>query len=220
MKVDILVLNAGMTIHPPQVTQDGIDMMLFVNFLSNVILIRYFIKLQLFNESNGKTKTRTIPRIVTTSSDTHRWSKYRDFQTVYEYNVLDQVNHYAMTKLYNQMLINHCSMRYRNKIDCYGHCPGPVYSSIARHSPLLLTLFAYCFMGVLFQGIERGGRHIVYSCMKPREHHKSGTYRWMMHQPELSEDSMNRFYIDQLMRHANAVVDELEQKYAEGAARS
>ena len=132
---------------------------------------------------------------------------------MYDYSLFDQVQHYALTKLYNQMLINWCSLEYRDRIDCYGHCPGPVFSSIARHSPIGVRLFAYSFMGVLFQGIARGGRHVVYSCMKPRANHKSGTYRWMMHERALSEDSMNREYIDQLMQHANDVVDELERKY-------
>eukprot|EP01084_Bolivina_argentea_P105170 188275_1 len=208
IKIDILCLNAGMTIHPARETKDGIDMMLFVNFLANVILTKYFIKLNLFNE-NGS----TLPRIVSTSSDTHRWQKYHDFGKKYNYSLTGQVSHYAETKMWNQMLINYLVERYKNKIDCYGHCPGPVFSEIARHAPMYMRLFAYAFMGILFQGVDRGGRHIVYSCMQPREIYKSGTYHWMQHDVSLSKDSLDKRYIGELMEHAYKIVTELELKY-------
>ena len=57
------------------------------------------------------------PRIVATSSDTHR------IKRVYEYRLFEQVSHYAYAKMWNQMLINHCVEAYKDKIDCYGHCP-------------------------------------------------------------------------------------------------
>ena len=206
--IDVLVLNAGMTIHPARQTQDGIDMMLMVNYLSNAILIKNFVNLGLFNEKKG-----SIPRIVTTSSDTHRWQKYHDFTRTYEYALIGQVDHYAETKMWNQMLINYYSDLYQDKIDLYGHCPGPVFSEIARHAQWYMQVFAHAFMGVLFQGIDRGGQHIVYSIMQSRDRYPSGTYHWMQHQVELSKDSLNKEYQDQLMKHTNEIIDELEQKY-------
>ena len=199
-----------MTIHPARQNKDGIDLMLFVNFIANVILIKYFIKLNLFNTNNNGS---FLPRIVSTSSDTHRWQSYHDFKRVYSYSLIGQVTHYAETKMWNQMLINYHVDKYKDKIDFYGHCPGPVFSEIARHAPIYARLFAYAFMGVLFQGIGRGGRHIVYSCMQPRQLYPSGTYHWMQYDVDLSKDSLNKKYQQQLMDHANQIVNELEHKY-------
>ena len=198
-----------MTIHPPRQTQDGLDMMLMVNFLSNAILIKYFVNLKLFNQPQGS----FVPRIVATSSDTHRWHKYHDFERLSNYSLMGQVDHYGNTKLWNQMLINYYADEYKDKIDCYGHCPGPVYSEIARHAPWYMRLFAHSFMGVLFQGIDRGGQHIVYSCMQSRDKYPSGTYHWMQWDAPLSEDSLNKEYQNELMKHVKEIIDELEQRH-------
>ena len=85
------------------------DMMMFVNFYANHIIISQFLELKLLKLNNGGPQGSALPRIVLTSSDSHRWLPYKTpsrFSSAYPYSIVQAVQHYGYTKLLAQMLIN------------------------------------------------------------------------------------------------------------------
>ncbi|ETO21285.1 retinol dehydrogenase [Reticulomyxa filosa] len=79
-QIDVLVLNAGVTPMPSQQQKDGIDLMLFVMFISNVIFVDALVERGICRTDAG------LPRIVFTSSDTHRWHDYQPLPTTKRWN--------------------------------------------------------------------------------------------------------------------------------------
>ena len=211
IKIDMLFLNAGMTIWPPKITDDGFDIMLMVNTLSNYIILHYFLKYSLFNLDNNSDNYKS--RIIFTSSDSHRWSKYYKIKKEYQYTIINQVQHYAETKLYNQMICNYFVNKLNDKIDVYAVCPGGVASGIAKHAPLIGRILAKGFFNVCFQSIQRAGKHIIYAAIKPRKLLPTGSYFWMMHQPKLSNQSTNKDNIKELIGDVQEYLKEFELKY-------
>ena len=111
------------------------------------------------------------------------------------------------------MLANDISNKYDNLVDCYGTCPGPVATGIAKHAALPARLLGYFCMNILFQTPERGAFHIIRTASKPSQIMKNGTYHWMMYQKPRSEPSLNQNNIQNLNKITEKFVKELEEKY-------
>ena len=238
-KIDICVLNAGVTIHPSvQVPHDKninmkfkIDLMTMVNCMSNFILVKYFSRekgRKLFFSKNNS--NLSVPRIVYCSSETHHWiTNYKEnglFERISHYSLIEQVTHYAKTKFWNQMFAMYyfqqfdlCEKRdlktgINNVIDIYTVCPGPVATSIGRNvKPLILNYLAKFVLNVWFQSPTRGANHLVYLSMIPRNIIKPGAYYWMMYKSETSKQSINQDNINHALDAANKVLNQFEQLY-------
>jgi NAD(P)-dependent dehydrogenase (short-subunit alcohol dehydrogenase family) len=206
--VDQVVLNAGMTCHPAKVTADGLDMMLQVNFVSNVLLVQGLVDSKLLNSDSA--------RVVFTSSDSHRWQPYSRMQSTYNYDILQQVSHYAVTKLYNQMFCNYLvNSRQAPNFHVFSVCPGPVNTSIARHAPWYLRLFAMIFIGVVFQDCIKGARHVMYSVAKPAKLLLKNFvhYRTMQYERPLSKASIDKQNIAELMTDVQTLLREIKKTH-------
>ena len=227
-KLDILILNAGLTIYPPKQIQinsnasEKLDLMTMVNCVSNYIIVRYVcMKNGLYffnniNHSRNDSRSQSLPRIVYVSSESHRTLKdYKKhaFVNVSNYSLLNQVIHYRETKLWNQMFANYFVEKCRDKIDIHMTCPGGVATAIAKHAHPSVKYLANIVMNIWFQSCERGAKHILYSCMKPRQLLKSGTYHWMMYKRDPTPTSLDKDNIAHLMKNVDKVLKLFEKEY-------
>jgi NAD(P)-dependent dehydrogenase (short-subunit alcohol dehydrogenase family) len=129
----IVILNAAVVTAQGERTADGLDRMVQVNLVSNVLLLERMLRAGLIRGNN------VLPRIVVVSSEAHRWSAgveldqlgaFRDF------GIKESLQHYSDTKFMMAAYLSHLSQRLeKSKISVFALCPGAVNSNLARHAP-------------------------------------------------------------------------------------
>ena len=149
IRIDILVLNAGVTPPKSQQTKQGQDLMFMVNYLSCFILANRLLATGVIpNHTFAKTKEiGHTPRIVFISSDSHQNASaidYNEFGTYKQYGVGKAINNYSYFKLVLNTFATELSRRLRNDTDIDVTvnviCPGPVNTDIIRDAPFLLRI--------------------------------------------------------------------------------
>ncbi|HOX78693.1 MAG TPA: SDR family NAD(P)-dependent oxidoreductase [Bacteroidales bacterium] len=171
IKLDVTVLNAGVTPPKARRTQSGLDEMFLVNYLSNVMLTHLLISSGTINLNYDSAIFR--PRIIFISSDSHQGSSYVDydeFGRYFDYGVSKAIANYSYFKLVLNTYATELS-KYINRdgirAGIHVICPGPVNSNIVKEAPLLLRLILKGIFTIIFKSPAKACKPVVYLAISP-----------------------------------------------------
>jgi NAD(P)-dependent dehydrogenase (short-subunit alcohol dehydrogenase family) len=187
IKLDITILNAGVTPAKARKTASGQDEMFLVNYLSNVMLTNMLITSGVINinDDTNATNKSFKPRVIFISSDSHQGSSYVDyseFGRYFDYGVSKAIANYSYFKL----LLNTYATELSRKVNRAGIyaginviCPGPVNSNIVKEAPLVLRLILRSIFSVIFKSPKKACRPVIYMAISADYEGKTNEYLHM-----------------------------------------
>jgi len=189
VKLDITILNAGVTPAKARKTASGLDEMFLVNYLANVMLTNLLMTSGVININN---KNKTIkPRVIFISSDSHQGSSYIDyneFGKYFDYGVSKAIANYSYFKL----VLNTFATELSRKVNRDGFkaginviCPGPVNSNIVKEAPLLLRLILKSIFSVIFKAPSKAALPVVYMAVSPDYEGRTNEYLHMFRHKQM-----------------------------------
>jgi NAD(P)-dependent dehydrogenase (short-subunit alcohol dehydrogenase family) len=181
IKLDITILNAGVTPAKARKTASGQDEMFLVNYLSNVMLTNLLMTIGVINTNSNAFK----PRVIFISSDSHQGSSYVDydeFGRYFDYGVSKAIANYSYFKL----LLNTYATELSRKVNGDGYkaginviCPGPVNSNIVKEAPFVLRLILKSIFSVIFKSPKKACLPVVYMAISPDFEGRTNEYLHM-----------------------------------------
>ncbi len=173
VKVDLIILNAGVALPTARKTSSGLDEIFLVNYLSNVILVSRLLKENIipnkaFGNSAMSTASGSRSRVVVISSDSHRGSSaidWEEFGRYFEYGLSKGMNNYSYYKLVLNTWATELSRRLNAEgVDVPVHviCPGPVNTNIIREAPWLLRIVLRGIFSIIFKSPGEAAKAVVY----------------------------------------------------------
>jgi NAD(P)-dependent dehydrogenase (short-subunit alcohol dehydrogenase family) len=187
IKLDVTILNAGVTPAKARKTESGQDEMFLVNYLSNVMLTNLLITSGVIN-TNTNTNTNDSsfkPRVIFISSDSHQGSSaidYDEFGRYFDYGVSKAIANYSYFKLVLNTYATELSRR-MNKVGYKAGinviCPGPVNSNIVKEAPLFLRLILKGIFSIIFKSPARAALPVVYMSISPDYEGRTNEYLHM-----------------------------------------
>lgn len=179
VRLDVLVLNAGVVPLASRTTPYGLDVMLQVNALSNIRLVdRLLAERVLVPE-------REAPRVVVVGSEAHRSSPPIDWPTLASprtYGTSQVVSEYGRTKLVLHTWVAELSRRVGGPgrhIEVHHLCPGAIASSIAREAPSWSKPLLDLTFRAFFQSPEVAARPVLYLAASRALAGQTGVYLHM-----------------------------------------
>jgi len=196
--LDVVVCNAGVATPNARRTRQGIDEMFMVNYVAKFILLRRLLQDGTIPNAvyggNGRPGAAARPRIVFTSSDSHRNSDPIDFDELgewQEYGVNGGISRYSYYKLVLNTFATELSRRLNpggtTDVAVHAVCPGPVNTNIVRDAPPLLRAFLRFIFTFTFQSPEKAAPPLVYMAGAVEEEGKTNEYLHMMTRRPMDE---------------------------------
>ena len=189
---DIAVFNAAIVPGKSRKTKDGIEEMFMVNYLSKFILINKLLKEELIQSQDG------TPRIVITSSESHRnpkvieWEKFGEYE---EYGMGKVVARYGYFKLFLTTFANELSRRLASngtpQVSVFSLCPGPVNSNIAREAPGFIQPVLKLTFKIFFKSPMKAAEPAMYLAVSPSMEGKTREYLFLMSKKEMDEKAID-----------------------------
>lgn len=191
VKLDVLVLNAGVVPLGSRVTPHGLDLMLQVNALANVYLVDELLAAGVLAAATP------APRIIVVGSEAHRSSEAIDWDTLATprtYATGQVISEYGRTKLVLHTWAMELSRRLGGDgphIDVYHLCPGAVASSIAREAPRWAKPVLDLAFKAMFQSPDLAARPILWLAAAADPHPDLGNYLHMTVRKNPSADVLD-----------------------------
>ncbi|SMB21949.1 putative Retinol dehydrogenase 13 [Sterolibacterium denitrificans] len=171
VKLDRVILNAGVV--PPKAirTAQGFEMMFGVHFLGNMRFVLGLLRdgtipNEVFADAGAP---GGIPRIVCVGSELHRSAPPLDLATLgqfVEYGTMGSMQQYGHSKLAMLMFCRELMQRLqpdgRIQVAVHYLCPGPVDSNIARGTPAVFKPLLNVVKRLLFASPEKAAEPVVY----------------------------------------------------------
>jgi len=158
-KLDVLINNAGVFDPPPGKTEDGLDMILGTNHFGTFLLTNLLL---------DKIKSTPKSRIVTVTSDAHKFVKTIDFNDLnFEKEDYGFMPRYATSKLANCLFSKELGKRL-DGTDIGTSCahPGLVATELFDHLlsklPSILNQVASAYLTFFHKGIWEGAQTSIY----------------------------------------------------------
>ncbi len=204
VKLDIVVLNAGLVTFQAQQTSQGFESMFGVNYLANMVLVNRLLKDNIIPITSDSrfvdransllNKDRSPPRIIFTSSEAHRFINAIDFETLghYRSHSMAEVNGlYSYSKLLLTTFFLELNRRLNStsevNVSVHALCPGPVNSRFAQNGPLWSKVVMKIMMTLFFKDPNKACAPAVHlACDKDIEN-KSGLYLHLMKMKKVSD---------------------------------
>ncbi len=190
VKLDIVILNAGVALPRSRKTPSGLEEMFLVNYLSNFILVNLLLQKDLIRiPGNGA----RVPRIIAISSDSHQGSSYIDYNEfgIYkDYGVSKGISYYSYYKLVLNTWVTELSRRINReavRVSVNAICPGPVHSNIIKEAPWLLRMTLKSIFKIIFKSPDEAARAVVYMAVSPDYEGKTGEYLHMFNPKRMDE---------------------------------
>lgn len=174
VRLDVVVLNAGVVPREARRTTDGLDEAFQVNFLANVLLVARLRERGLLAAVDG-----VLPRIVAVSSESHRsappldWLGFGEFRP---WSMREAVKQYGYGKLLLQTWVAELTRRTEGELAVHSLCPGAVRSDIAREAPPYAKPLLDLTMRAFFVEPDRAAAPAVYLAASRRLEHETGIY--------------------------------------------
>ncbi len=199
IKLDIIVCNAGLAPPKARKTKLGLDEMFMVNYVAKYVFLNRLLKdgtipNTIYPSTSPQSPHPSIPRIIITSSDSHRnaspidWDKFGVFEP---YGVKGSINRYSYFKLVLNTFATELSKRLMKdgKVDVavYPMCPGAVNTNIIRDAPPLLKSFMRFIFSIFFQDPKKAARPYVYLAAGKEVEGQTNIYLHMMTQKLMDE---------------------------------
>jgi NAD(P)-dependent dehydrogenase (short-subunit alcohol dehydrogenase family) len=183
VRLDITILNAGVTPPKARKTDSGQDEMFLVNYLSNVMLTNLLMTSGVININNNNSLFK--PRVIFISSDSHQGSSYIDydeFGRYFDYGVSKAIANYSYFKLVLNTYATELSRRVNKdgfKAGINVICPGPVNSNIVKEAPLLLRIILKGIFTIIFKSPSKACKPVVYMAISPDFEGRTNEYLHM-----------------------------------------
>ena len=195
VRIDIIVLNAGLMPLNARRSSQGYEVMFAVHFLANRVLIDRLLADGTIRPSSRPEET---PRIVVVASEAHRSAGPIDFDTFgaySDYGLKGGLKSYGLSKLhlctYAQELSRRLNPDGEIRAAVNALCPGAVNSNIAREAPAFLKPLLYPVMRLLFATPEKAAAPVTYACCAEEMGRRSGVYLHLMREKEASPLAMD-----------------------------
>jgi NAD(P)-dependent dehydrogenase (short-subunit alcohol dehydrogenase family) len=220
VKLDVVILNAGVT--PPKSRQNkhGQDLMFAVNYLANFILVNRLIKTGVIpNGTYAGNRKEKPSRIIFISSDSHQGASavdWEEFGTYKPYGVKKAINNYSYFKLLINILATELSRRLspNGRVDVAVNviCPGPVNTDIIREAPLALRLVLRSIFTVFFQAPKKAALPIAYMAASDELEDKTNFYMHMFNTKRMDEKAYDAADGARLWDESNNVWRKIDEK--------
>jgi NAD(P)-dependent dehydrogenase (short-subunit alcohol dehydrogenase family) len=185
VKLDITILNAGVTPAKARKTASGQDEMFLVNYLSNVMLTNLLMTSGVININTNSNSNAFKPRVIFISSDSHQGSSYIDydeFGRYFDYGVSKAIANYSYFKLVMNTYATELSRKVNHdsfKAGINVICPGPVNSNIVKEAPFILRLILKSIFSVIFKSPKKACLPVVYMAVSPDFEGRTNEYLHM-----------------------------------------
>ena len=212
-KIDILICNAAIVVSEARKTKDGIDEMFMVNYIAKFYLLNGLLDKDIFNKNAS-----TLPRIIFTSSESHRnpkkfeWDTFGDFQ---EHKMAKTVERYGYYKLLLTTFARELERRLnKDKIDysVFALCPGPVNSNIAREAPAIIQPLMKLVFKIFFSSPKKAAEPVVYLSASKNEEGKAHDYLFLMSRKEVDTKSSDPSNGKKLWEITEKYISDIERK--------
>jgi retinol dehydrogenase-14 len=212
VSLDILMLNAGMASFQNTLSQDGIPLILQVNFFGYARMLKNLIDSGIIsrNENSGN-----LPRIILTSSSRHRENfsiDFDNFGVLPEFGIKDVFKIYGLSKLYLMTyaweLARRSSKADQPWFSIFAFCPGSFRSKIGKN----LGFPGSLVMSMLPTSPEKAVWPAIYLACSPDLNGKTMIYyhKYLEEEPDpRAVDSLNGRLI---WEKTNALFDRLNNE--------
>jgi NAD(P)-dependent dehydrogenase (short-subunit alcohol dehydrogenase family) len=153
VRLDLLVSNAGVAPLGNRLTGDGLSELFQVNYLSSFLLVNRLLADGVLRRGPGGPGKGT-PRVVITSSETHRQCPPIDFERFGEFpdfGLLEGTTWYGHSKLHVQTFACELGRRLAGdgagpEVSVFSYCPGAVRTRISREGGFMGKLMTAYFI--------------------------------------------------------------------------
>ncbi len=202
LKLDRVVLNAGLVPQKPLKTRQGYEMMFGVHALGNRALVQQLLHDGTIRNSRFAAEPNVIagkiPRIVFVSSETHRSGTPIDLNTLGQpvaYSAMGSIAQYGHSKLVMTNYAVELSRRLNGQdaveVSVHALCPGPINSNIAREAPRAFKPLLKAVMGMLFASPEKAARPAIYLSSSPDIEGQTGLYLHLMVRKDAAQQALD-----------------------------
>lgn len=189
-QLDVVFCNAGVATPNARRSPQGLDEMFMVNYVAKFILLNRLLQDGTIPNAvyagEGRPGGEPRPRIVFTSSDSHRNSDPIDFDELgewQEYGVNGGISRYSYYKLVLNTFATELSRRLNPNggadVAVHAVCPGPVNTNIVRDAPPLLRAFLRFIFTFTFQSPAKAAPPLVYMGCAAEEEGMTNEYLHM-----------------------------------------
>lgn len=198
LELDVVLSNAGVATPRARKTRQGFDEMFMVNNVAPFVLLDRLlsdgtIPNQAFG-GNGRPAGAPRPRIIITSSDSHRNSDAIDFEELgvwQDYGVNGGISRYSYYKLVLNTYACELSRRLNGEgatdVAVHAVCPGPVNTNIIRDAPPALKAVLRFIFSYTFQSPAKAAPPLVYLASAREEEGLTNQYLHMMTRRRMDE---------------------------------
>jgi NAD(P)-dependent dehydrogenase (short-subunit alcohol dehydrogenase family) len=166
-RLDVLVNNAGLYIEKEQYTAEGIELTFATNHLGSFLLTNLLVNLL---------RKGTNPRIVTVSSEAHRWDRGFIIDELAKPRHYDGMKAYGASKLCNILFARELSDRLAGDgITSNSVHPGVVKTNFAQNYSNLQGIL-FNMMRPFFISPEKGAETSIYVASSPEIEGATGLY--------------------------------------------
>ena len=192
LRLDITVLNAGLSTVEARRSKQGFETMFAVHFLANRYLVKRLLEDCVINP-NREAESDDVPRLIFVSSEAHRSGESFDFAdlgTFHEFGRKDALRYYGISKMVLSTYACELSRRLNPSdsisIAVHSLCPGAVATNIAREAPQSIQWLIGPFMRTLFRSPEAAISPILYLACAPDAGRRTGIYLHVMQEKSVS----------------------------------
>lgn len=222
VKLDLLVLNAGIVPKEARKTVDGFDESFQVNFLANVLLVRRMLERNVIAAStNRRIGGPKAPRIVIVSSESHRTSPLIDWArlgTFRSWGMREAVEQYGYGKLLLQTFAEELVRRTRGRAAVHSMCPGAVRTDIGREAPPWAKPALDLTMRVFFKAPKEAATPVIYLAASRAIEGKTGLYLHVNRLRDARDEARNLENGRRLWDEAERILGEAGHKLHAGGA--
>ncbi len=196
LRLDRLVINAGVMPLESRRTPQGFEQMFAVNYLANFVLVGRLLEDGVLPRRRGP--AGDVPRIVIVSSETHRTAPPIDFARFGEfvsYGAAGGMGQYGHTKLCLCTFAAELARRLQGpdgvEVAVHSLCPGAVATNIAREAPPWLKPIVAPMMRCFFRSPELAAAPVVYLTAATALEGETGVYMHMMKRKPASPSALD-----------------------------
>ena len=192
VRLDIAVLNAGLSTVSARKSKQGYEMMFAVHFLANRYLVKRFLEdgvIRPITEADSS----DVPRLIFVSSEAHRSGESFDFSdlgTFHAFGRKDALLYYGVSKMVLSAYASELSRRLNTagtlSVAVHSLCPGAVATKIAREAPQSIQWLIGPFMRTLFRSPEAAIKPIIYLACSSDAGRRTGMYLHCMQEKPVS----------------------------------
>jgi len=204
VKLDLLVLNAGVVPRAARPTEQGFELMFGVNYLANVLLVERLLAKEVLRPSR-----HAPPRIVFVSSESHREAGPIDLERLgrFEpYGAMAGMQVYGYSKLLLSTYAAELSRRLGPSACVHGCCPGAVNTDIAREAPAWIKPILGPVMQRFFRDPDSAAEPIMTLCCARTFGQKTGAYLHVMQEKPPATESLDPHTSATLFRESEALI--------------